>query len=86
MNKKAELVEGNIPRILASLTGSMIIGMISMVAYNLVDTYFVGKLGTNELAALSFTYPVILIINSIALGLGVGASAVISITIGEGDH
>lgn len=64
----------------------MVIGILGMVAFNLVDTFFVGQLGTRELAALSFTFPVILVINSLALGLGIGASSVISRAIGEGDH
>lgn len=64
----------------------MIFGIVGMVAFNLVDTFFVGRLGTSELAALSFTFPVVLVINSLALGLGIGASAVISRAIGEGDQ
>lgn len=52
---------------------------------SVVDTYFIGMLGTEELAAISFTFPIILIINNIALGLGTGASALISRAIGESD-
>lgn len=84
--KKARLIEGPVGKTLVNLTIPMFFAMIGMVAFNLVDTYFVGKLGTNELAALSFTFPVVLVINSIALGIGMGASAVISRAIGEGDH
>ncbi len=62
------------------------LGMISMVAFNLIDTYFVGKLGKNELAALSFTFPVIMIIFSIIQGLGIGATALISKSIGKNDR
>jgi putative MATE family efflux protein len=80
------LTEGPVGETIIKLTLPMILAMIGMVAFNLVDTFFVGHLGTDELAALSFTFPVILVINSIALGLGVGASAVISRAIGEGDH
>ncbi len=64
----------------------MTFGIVGMVAFNLVDTYFVGRLGTKELAALSFTFPVVLFVNSLALGLGIGASAIISRAIGEGDQ
>jgi len=64
----------------------MVFGILGMVAFNVADTFFVGQLGSNELAALSFTFPVVLVINSLAQGLGVGASAVISRAIGEGDH
>ena len=73
-------------KILIKLTIPMTFGIMGMVAFNLVDTYFVGRLGTKELAALSFTFPIVLLINSLAMGLGMGASAVISRAIGEGDQ
>jgi len=71
---------------LIKLTIPMIFGLIGMVAFNLVDTYFVGRLGTRELAALSFTFPVVLVIASLAMGIGIGASALISRAVGEGDR
>lgn len=79
------LVEGPIGRKLVELTIPMIFGLVGIVAFNLVDTFFVGQLGAQELAALSFTFPVVMVIGSLALGLGAGASAVISKAIGEGD-
>jgi putative MATE family efflux protein len=63
----------------------MIFGVIGIQAFNLVDTFFVGKLGVHELAAMSFTFPVVFIVGGISLGLGLGASALISRAIGEGD-
>ncbi len=63
----------------------MIVGIMGLVAFNLVDTFFVGRLGTVQLAAISFTFPVVFVIGSIALGLGVGVSSVVSRAIGEGD-
>ena len=83
---KARLVEGPVGKTLIKLTIPMIFGMVGMVIFNLADTFFVGQLGTNQLAALSFTFPVVLVIHSLALGLGIGASAVISRAIGEGSH
>lgn len=85
-NSKAKLIDGPIGKTLAKMTIAMTLGMVGMVAFNLVDTFFVGRLGTEQLAALSFTFPVVLVITSIALGLGFGASAVISRAIGEGDQ
>lgn len=58
---------------------------MGMVVFNLVDTIYVGRLGTNELAALSFTFPVVMVVASIGLGIGVGASSLISYAIGEGN-
>lgn len=85
-NKRAMLVDGAIIPLLIKLTIPMLFGIMAMVMFNLVDTYFVGRLGTIELAAISFTFPVVLVLNSVALGLGVGASAVISRAIGEGNQ
>ena len=82
----ARLIEGPVGKTLVKLTIPMMFGIVGMVAFNLADTFFVSKLGTNELAALSFTFPVVLVINSLALGIGIGASAVISRAIGEGNQ
>ena len=57
-----------------------------MSAFNAVDTYFVGRLGAVPLAAMSYTFPVIMILGSISHGLGVGISSVVSRAIGSGDH
>jgi len=84
--KRALLIEGSIGKTLIRLTIPMIFGIIGIVAFNLVDAFFVGKLGTNELAALSFTFPVVLVIASLAHGIGIGASVVISRAIGEGNY
>ena len=86
-NKKtAILTKGPIKATLINLSVPMIFGLLGMVAFNLVDTFFVSQLGTKQLAALSFTFPVVLVIGSITLGLGFGTSSIISKSIGEGDH
>lgn len=84
--KNARLIEGPIQKTLILLTIPMIFGGLSMVIFNLTDTFFVGQLGTVQLAALSFTFPVILFVNSLAHGVAIGASAVISRAFGEGNH
>ena len=84
--KNARLIEGPVQKTLIRLTLPMVLGTLGMVIFNLSDTFFVGQLGTNQLAALSFTFPVVLIVSSLAMGLGIGASAVISRAIGEGNH
>jgi putative MATE family efflux protein len=86
-SRKAILTQGPVGKTLVNLTIPMMFGIISMVAFNLVDTIFIGRLGAIELAALSYTFPVVLVIASIAMGIGIGTSAVISVAIGEGnDH
>ena len=80
------LTEGPIRPILIRLTIPMLFGIMGMVIFNLIDTVYVGRLGTEELAALSFTFPVVMVVTSIGLGIGVGASSLISFAIGEGNH
>ena len=81
----ATLTEGPVGKTLFMLTGPMLVGHLSMILFNLADTYFVGQLGTDQLAALSFTFPVVMVLASLAIGMGIGATSVISRTIGEGD-
>lgn len=83
MNKRKDILEADVGKVLTRMTVPMIFGILGIVAFNLADTYFVGKLGTTEIAALTFTFPVVLIVNSINLGLGVGTSAIISRAIGQ---
>lgn len=82
----ASLTEGPVGRILIKLTIPMLFGIMGMVVLNLIDTIYVSRLGTAELAALSFTFPVVMVVTSIGLGIGVGASSLISFAIGEGNH
>lgn len=83
---KQRLTEGNVGSTLVKLTIPMVWGVLAIIAFNLVDTYFVGQLGTKPLAAMSFTFPVVMTLGSLSMGLGVGASSVISRAIGEGDR
>jgi putative MATE family efflux protein len=86
MAHSATLTKNPVSITLIQLTIPMIGGMIGMVIFNLVDTYFVGKLGTEQLAAMSFTFPIVMLQGSISMGLGVGTSTVVSRLIGQGDH
>lgn len=85
-NKSARLVQGNVARTLIMLTLPMILAMIGMLSFNLIDTYFVGQLGTNQLAAISFTFPITYIVTALSLGIGTGASAVVSKAIGANNQ
>lgn len=85
-SRNATMTEGPIGKSLLKLTIPMLFGVFGMVAFNLVDTFFVGQLGTLELAALSFTFPVVLVVGSLTMGLGVAVAALISRAIGEGNH
>jgi putative MATE family efflux protein len=76
--RERNLTEGNIKNQLLNLTWPMLFGMLGVVIFNLVDTYFVGKLGVPQLAALGFCFPVIMFVNGLSLGIGIGTSSLIA--------
>ena len=68
---------------LKKMTVPMIFGMITLMMFNIVDTFFISLLGTEPLAAVSFTFPVTFTVISLAIGLGIGTSAVIAKALGS---
>lgn len=83
---RRELLEGPIAATLLRKTLPVIGGMIAMMSFNLVDTWFISRLGTEPLAAVSFTFPVVFTVISLAIGMGIGTSAVVARRLGQGDH
>ncbi len=80
-----DLLEDPVGQTLKQMTIPMIYGMILLMTFNLVDTFFVGLLGTQPLAAISFTFPITFTVISLTIGLGIGTSAVIAKSLGKGD-
>jgi putative MATE family efflux protein len=60
----------------------MLMGMVALISYNVADTYFVGQLGTLELAAISFTFPVSFIVGAVTMAFGIGTSSVVARLLG----
>lgn len=83
---KGTLTQGSVTSTLINLTLPMIWGVFAIIAFSLADTYFVAKLGTRQLAAMSFTFPVVTLLGSVSMGLGIGAASVIARAIGEGER
>ncbi len=81
----ARLVDGDVGQTLFKLSLPMIAGIFALMSYNAVDTFFVAQLGVPELAAMSFTFPVVMMVSSIAIGLGAAASSCVARAIGRGD-
>ena len=82
-NNTYNLVDDSIQRSLIRMTTPMIIGMLALFTFQLVDTWFISFLGTESLTAISFTFPVTFTVMSLAIGLGIGASAVVAKALGS---
>jgi len=59
------------------------IGAIAIIMYYLAGTFFVSLLGTNQLAAIGFTFPVVILVTYFGVGLGIGTSALVGQAIGS---
>jgi len=80
---RPKLTHGPVGQRLRELTIPTIGGVFALMTFNVVDTYFVGQLGTRELAAMSFTFPVAMTLLSAAIGLSAGTSSVLARAAGE---
>ncbi|WP_350635872.1 MATE family efflux transporter [Pseudoalteromonas sp. GW168-MNA-CIBAN-0100] len=80
---RPDLLNDPILPTLKTMTIPMIFGMITLMMFNIVDTFFISLLGTEPLAAVSFTFPVTFTVISLAIGLGIGTSAVIAKALGS---
>lgn len=61
------------------------LGILSILLFNITDTFFISLLGTQALTAISFTFPLTFIISSIIIGFGSGLSAALARLIGKGE-
>jgi len=64
----------------------MLAGTFAMNAYNLTDTWFVSRLGTLPLAAMGYTFPVVMLLTCVAGGIGTGITTLVSHAIGRQAH
>ena len=85
-NRRAKLTEGSVGRHLVNMTLPMLLGITTMMAQAFIDTWFLGKVGDRALAAYSFGFPILMIVTSVASGLGAGTSSVVARALGADDH
>lgn len=81
-----DLTQGSERSQLIRMSLPMVWGIFAIMAMNLADSFFVGQLGTDGLAAMGFTFPVVMIISSLAFGVGTGASSLIARAVGSKQH
>lgn len=81
------LRDEKVSKAILKLSLPMIMGMMIQVLYNLVDTFFIGKLNDpNQLAAANISLPVFMVLMAIASIVGSGSSSYISRCLGNKDY
>jgi putative MATE family efflux protein len=82
----AKLTEGSVGRHLLDMALPVLLGITTMMGQSFIDAYFLGMVGDRALAAFAFGFPVLMIVTSVAIGLGAGTSSVVARAIGAGDE
>jgi len=82
---KAKLTEGPVGRHLVDMTLPVLLGITTMMGQAFIDAWFLGRVGDLALAAHAFAFPILMIVTSVAIGLGAGTSSVVARAIGAHD-
>lgn len=84
MNNANELGDGKINSLLWKFSWPAVIAMLINSLYNIIDRIFVGHgVGSIAIAATTVAFPIMLILMAVSVLIGVGATSLISIRLGE---
>ncbi len=87
MSQKRDMIlKGNLWKVIFTLALPIMLGNLIQTIYNLTDTFFVGKLGGNEVAAIQLVWPIIFLMMSFGMGMGIATTSLISQYIGANEH
>ena len=78
-----DLTQGRVSASLARLTAPMMVGVSSSILVQVLELGFIGQLSTAHVAAITFTFPLVMVLTSIALGISIGTSSVIARSVGN---
>jgi putative MATE family efflux protein len=73
-----DLTSGGIAKPLLYLSFPIIVTNLFQTAYNLADTFWLGQYNTTALAAISFAFPMVFLLISLAIGLSVAGSVLVA--------
>src|SRR5690554_1765411 len=86
MTRQQHVLQDDIGTLIRRLSAPMALGILGIMLFTLVDTWFIALLGTTELAAVSFTFPVTFAVMSLSMGFSVGMAAVLGRILGSGQQ
>ena len=84
-NNHEYITKGPILSSLLKLSLPIMIGQLIQTFYNLVDTLWVGRLGSEAVAAVSISFPIVFLMISLAAGLTIAGTTLIAQNKGAGN-
>ena len=85
-SRTATYTEGAIRGHVAKLSSVMILGFLAMTLGQLIEIFYIGKVGKAELAAITFMFPISMSLNALTRGIGIGAATLIAQSMGAWDR
>ncbi len=79
----ATLTQGSLLRHVFRLAWPAVVGLFGIFMFNLADVFFVGKLGTVPLAAISFVFPLLFAFITLSIALGVSSTSLVARALGS---
>src|SRR6187401_1059049 len=81
-----DLTSGSVTSHLLKTTSFMLVSMVFQTLYFLVDLYWVGRLGTDAVAAVAISGNLMFVVLAATQMLGVGATTLVSHAVGRKEH
>lgn len=83
---KTDLLSGDIKKHMIRLAIPNIGGMLAIILFNITDTFFISRLGVKPLAAMGFTFPVVMVVGAISSGISMGAGSILARAMGQNNR
>jgi putative MATE family efflux protein len=81
-----DFTSGSLSRHLLKTSGFMLVTMVLQTLYVLVDLYWVGRLGTQAIAAVAISGNLMFVVLAATQMLGIGTTTLVSHAVGRKDH
>ena len=86
MSKQINLTKDPIWDLLRKVTIPASVGSLFQTFYNLVDTWFAGRISAEAIGAIAKSFPIYFTIIAVGVGIGAATNAMIGNSIGEKKH
>ncbi len=83
--KRDQILNGNIQKTMLTMAVPVMATNLVQTVYGLVDTFFIGKLGTTEVASVQLAFPITFLTLSLGMGMSIAATSMIAQYTGRQD-
>lgn len=81
----SDLTKGSVLQHIKQIAIPSSIGMLFNTLYNVVDTFYAGRISTEALAGMTISFPIFFIVIALSSGIGSGTTALSAIALGKKD-